>query len=137
MSTEQKEAEATKLQEAAYGAQLAAGLPVSDLATAVLISADGTIHHRFCASYIHALQRSDWYAAAFTGYTGPVTVAGGKGRSSADAARGSVKIPTAGQIGNCVSRPAAGRAAKATITRGGSTSYSSCGRRWETKRHSD
>jgi hypothetical protein len=50
--TEQKEAEATKLQEAAYGARLAAGLPVSDLATAVLISADGTIHHRFCAAYI-------------------------------------------------------------------------------------
>ncbi len=65
---------------------------MSDLATAVLISADGTIHHRFCAAYIHALQRSDWYAAAFTGYTGPVTVAGGKGRSSADAARGSIKI---------------------------------------------
>ena len=77
--TEQKEAEATKLQEAAYGAQLAAGLRVSDLATAVLISADGTIHHRSCAAYIHALQCSDWYAVAFTGYTGPVTVAGGKG----------------------------------------------------------
>jgi hypothetical protein len=70
------EAEATKLQEAAYGAQLAAGLRVSDLATAVLISADGTIHHRSCAAYIHALQCSDWYAVAFTGYTGPVTVAG-------------------------------------------------------------
>jgi hypothetical protein len=65
---------------------------VSDLATAVLISADGTIHHRFCAAYIHALQRSDWHAVAFTGYTGPATVAGGKGRSSADAVRGSIKI---------------------------------------------
>ena len=86
--TEQMEAEATKLQEAAYGAQLAAGLRVSDLATAVLISADGTIHHRSCAAYIHALQCSDWYAVAFTGYTGPVTVAGGKGRSNAGAARG-------------------------------------------------
>jgi hypothetical protein len=65
---------------------------VSDLATAVLIIADGTIHHRSCAAYIHALQCSDWYAVAFTGYTGPVTVAGGKGRSNADAARGSIKI---------------------------------------------
>jgi hypothetical protein len=68
---------------------------VGDLATAVLISADGTVHHRFCAACIHALQRSDWYAAAFTGYTGPVTVAGGKGRSSADAVRGCIKIGSA------------------------------------------
>jgi hypothetical protein len=76
----------------AYGAQLAAGLPVSDLARAVLIDANGTIHHRHCAEYLHALQRSDWFAAAFTGHTGPVTVAGGRGRSSADVTRCGIRI---------------------------------------------
>ena len=115
--TEQMEAEATKLQEAAYGAQLAAGLRVSDLATAVLISADGTIHHRSCAAYIHALQCSDWYAVAFTGYTGPVTVAGDCGPDR------QLREPTRGRESSKGHHHA----------RGGSTSCSWCGGRWETK----
>jgi hypothetical protein len=43
-----------KLRQAAYDAQLSAGLPVSDLAGAVLIVADGSISHRHCATYILA-----------------------------------------------------------------------------------
>ena len=84
----------TKLQEAAYGAQFAAGLPVSDLARTVLIANNGSIAHRYCARYIHAIQQMDWFTAAFTAHTAPVTVVGGRGVSHADAALRRVKIGT-------------------------------------------
>jgi len=71
---------------------LAAGLPVSKLARAVLIQDDGIISYQHCARYIHAIQRMDWFAAAFPAYTGPVIVVGGKGVSRADAAQRKVKI---------------------------------------------
>lgn len=61
------EAEATKLQEAAYGAQLAAGLRVSDLATAVLISADGTIHHRSLALPLPEGTSCGWRTSSLRG----------------------------------------------------------------------
>lgn len=48
----------TRLQEAAYDAQMAAGLPVSDLAWALLVDDDGRIDHRRCAAYIHAIQQT-------------------------------------------------------------------------------
>jgi len=70
----------TKLQEAAYNAQLAAGLPISELAGAVLIKDDGIIDHQHCASYIHAVQQMDWFKAAFPGHTGPCNRGGWKGR---------------------------------------------------------
>ena len=82
----------TRLQEAAYNAQLAAGLPVSKLASAVLIKGDGIINYQQCARYIHAVQQMDWFTAAFRAYTGPVTVVGGKGRSNADAVQRRIKI---------------------------------------------
>jgi len=71
---------------------LAAGLPSSKLARAVLIRDDGIINYRHCASYIHAIQRMDWFMAAFPAYTGPVTVVGGKGGSHADAVQRRIKI---------------------------------------------
>ena len=80
------------MQEAAYNAQLAAGLPVSLLARAVLIKDDGIINYRHCARYIHAVQQMDWFTAAFVAYTGPVTVVGGKGGSRADADERRIKI---------------------------------------------
>jgi hypothetical protein len=55
----------TKLQEAAYGAQFAAGLPVSFLASAVLEKNGEKIDYRHCATYIHAVQQMDWFGAAF------------------------------------------------------------------------
>ena len=71
---------------------MAAGLPSSKLARAVLIRDDGIINYRHCASYIHAIQRMDWFMAAFPAYTGPVTVVGGKGGSHADAVQRRIKI---------------------------------------------
>jgi hypothetical protein len=73
---------------------LAAGLPISELAGAVLIKDDGIIGHQHCASYIHAVQQMDWFRAAFPGHTGPVTVVGGKGGSRADALQRRIKIGT-------------------------------------------
>ena len=64
----------TKLQQAAYDAQLAADLPVSELAGAVLIKVDGTIDNKKCASYLYAVQQMDWFKAAFPGHVSPVTV---------------------------------------------------------------
>ena len=80
------------MQEAAYNAQLAAGLPVSMLARAVLIKDDAIINYRHCAKYIHAVQQMDWFTAAFLAYAGPVTVVGGKGGSHADAVERRIKI---------------------------------------------
>ncbi len=84
----------TRLQEAAYNAQLAAGLPLSKLAGKVLIKDDGIIDHQHCASYIHTVQQMDWFRAAFPGHTDPVTVVGGKGGSHADALQRRIKIGT-------------------------------------------
>jgi hypothetical protein len=82
------------LQEAAYNAQLAAGLPVSELARAVLVDDDGRIDYRRCATYIHAIQHTEWFNAAFPAHTAPVTVLGGRGVSRADASDRWVKIGT-------------------------------------------
>jgi hypothetical protein len=82
----------TKLQQAAYNAQLAAGLPVSELASAVLISVDGTISRRNCETYILAVQEKDWFKAAFPSHAAPVTIRGGGGGSNADAVRRLIKI---------------------------------------------
>jgi hypothetical protein len=73
---------------------LAAGLPVSGLAREVLIKNDGVIDCQNCAGYIHAIQRMDWFTAAFRAYAGPVTVVGGRGGSHADAAQRRIKIGT-------------------------------------------
>lgn len=93
----------TKLQEAAYNAQFAAGLPVSGLACTTLIAEDRLIDYRYCAAYIHAVQRAGWFRAAFGAYTDPVTVVGGQGRSHADAVLRRVKIGTADRsdLGKC------------------------------------
>ena len=84
----------TKLQEAAYNAQLAAGLPVSKLAAEMLGATDGLIDLGHCATYIHAVQRMEWFKAAFPAHTEPVTVVGGKGVSHADADQRRIKIGT-------------------------------------------
>jgi hypothetical protein len=89
----------TKLQEAAYGAQFAAGLPVSDLAGAVLMHDDRIIDYRQCAAYIRAIQRAEWFEAAFPGHADPVSVVGGRGKSHADADRRRVKIGTDDRLG--------------------------------------
>jgi hypothetical protein len=82
---------------------LAAGLPVSELASTVLIKDDGLIRFQDCASYIHAVQQMDWFTAAFRAYTGPVTVVGGKGGSNADAVQRRIKIGTNNRynVGEC------------------------------------
>ena len=67
-------------------------MPVSKLADAVLIQDDGIINYQYCASYIHAVQRMDWFAAAFPAYTGPVAVVGGQGGSHAGAVQRRIKI---------------------------------------------
>ena len=84
----------TRLKQAAYDAQLAAGLPVSTLARAVLVKDNGIINHQHCAKYIVAVQQMDWFTAAFAAHTGPVTVIGGRGRSRADAVQRWIKIGT-------------------------------------------
>lgn len=84
----------TKLQEAAYNAQLAAALPVSKLGDAMLIEDEGIIDYQHCASYIRAVQQMDWFKAAFPAHTAPITVMGGKGGSRADALERRIKIGT-------------------------------------------
>jgi hypothetical protein len=73
---------------------LAAGLPVSKLADAMLIMGDGVIDHRHCATYIHAVQQMEWFKAAFPAHADPVTLVGGKGGSNADALQRRIKIGT-------------------------------------------
>jgi len=80
------------LQVAAYNAQLAAGMPVSDLARAVLVIDGASIPYSSCGMYIHAVQQAGWFQAAFAAHVDPVTVVGGRGRSRADAAERWVKI---------------------------------------------
>ena len=84
----------TRLQENAYNAQLAAGLPVSALASAMLVVDGGIISHRHCATYIRAIQQTPWFAAAFPAHSDPLTVVGGRGRSHADAVERRIKIGT-------------------------------------------
>lgn len=93
----------TKLQQAAYDAQLAAGLPISKLAAEMLIKDDGIIALQHCARYIHAIQQMDWFKAAFPAHTDPVTVVGGKGVSRADALQRRIKIGTNDRhnVGQC------------------------------------
>jgi putative metallohydrolase (TIGR04338 family) len=93
----------TKLQQAAYDAQLAAALPVSELASAVLISVDGRIGLQNCATYILAVQEMDWFTAAFPSHLAPVAIRGGRGGSNADAPRRRIKIGTNNRfsIGEC------------------------------------
>ena len=73
---------------------MAAGLPISELASAVLMNDDRIIDHRQCATYIHAIQQMGWFKAAFPAYTDPVTVVGGRGGSHAAAGQRRVKIGT-------------------------------------------
>ena len=84
----------TRLQEAAYNAQLAAALPVSDLAETVLVLDHSIIKRQHCATYVLAVQRMDWFKAAFPAHNSPVTVVGGKGGSHADALLRRIKIGT-------------------------------------------
>jgi hypothetical protein len=98
-----KPVKVTKLQQAAYDAQLSAGLPVSDLAGAVLIVADGSISHRHCATYDLAVQETDWFKAAFPSHVASVAIRGGRGGSNADAVRRQIKIGTNNRfnVGQC------------------------------------
>ncbi len=93
----------TRLQEKAYNAQLAAGLPVSELAEAVLIMDDGLITRQNCATYIRAIQQMNWFMAAFPVHSDPVTVVVGRGRSHADAVERRIKIGTNNRrhVGEC------------------------------------
>jgi hypothetical protein len=93
----------TKLQEATYNAQLAAGLPISQLAAAMLIQDDGIIDYQHCASYIHAVQHMNWFKAAFPAHADSVIVVGGKGGSHADALQRRIKIGTNNRynVGEC------------------------------------
>jgi hypothetical protein len=84
----------TRLQQAAYNAQLAAALPVSELGETVLAIDDGMISRQHCAIYVLAVQRMDWFKAAFPAHAGPVTVVGGRGVSHADALQRRIKIGT-------------------------------------------
>jgi len=84
----------TRLQQAAYNAQLAAALPVSDLGETVLGFDHGLISRRHCAIYVLAVQRTDWFKAAFPAHSNPVTVVGGRGGSHADALQRRIKIGT-------------------------------------------
>ena len=74
-------------------------MPVSELARAVLMQDDQIIDYRRCATYLHAIQQTEWFKAAFPAYTDPVTVAGGRGGSRADAGQRKVKIGTNDRLG--------------------------------------
>lgn len=54
---------------------------------------------RHCAAYIHAIQQTDWFEAAFSAHAGLVTVMGGRGVSQADASQRRVKIGTNDRLG--------------------------------------
>lgn len=95
--------ETTKLQRAAYDAQFAAGLPVSELARALLVTDQQAINLRQCAAYLQAVQQMQWFRAAFAAHTYTLTVVGGRGVSHADAVTRRVKIGTndRSSIGAC------------------------------------
>jgi len=58
-------AKTTRLQQAAYDAQLAAALPGSDLGRALLGPDGQTVPLARCALYICTIQQMDWFTAAF------------------------------------------------------------------------
>lgn len=87
-------AKATRLQQAAYDAQLAAALPGSDLGRALLGRDGETVAIARCRLYIHTVQQMDWFIAAFYGRSSAVVVVGGRGGSHADAAQWRIKIGT-------------------------------------------
>lgn len=93
----------TKLQQAAYNAQLAAGLPVSELASTMLILVDGRISHHNCSTYVLAVQEMDWFRAAFPSHAVPIAISGGRGRSNADALLRRIRIGTNNRfdVGEC------------------------------------
>jgi putative metallohydrolase (TIGR04338 family) len=85
----------TRLQEAAYAAERAAGLPTSPLARQLLsrIPPRGAdIEVEQCAAYLHAVQDTLWFRAAFPGHVDPVVVVDAPDTSHADADRGIVGI---------------------------------------------
>jgi hypothetical protein len=92
----------TKLQQAAYNAQLAAGLPITGLAHALFVTDDQIIDYRRCAAYLHAIQQMEWFKVAFPAHADPVAVVGGRGVSRADAVQRRVKIGTNDRL--CVSK---------------------------------
>jgi hypothetical protein len=65
---------------------------MSELALATLMLQGDRIGFTDCATYIHAVQQTEWFMAAFSAYTDPVAVTGGPGRSHADASQRLVKI---------------------------------------------
>jgi hypothetical protein len=94
----------TKLQQNAYDAQLAAGLPVSELADSLLVPDDhGVIGRHHCAAYILAVQQTEWFGVAFSRHSGPVTVVIGPGRSHADAVTRRIKVGAINRydVGQC------------------------------------
>lgn len=50
------------------------------------------IGFRQCATYLHAIQQTVWFRAAFAAHADPVTVVGGRGVSRADPVLRQVKI---------------------------------------------
>lgn len=82
----------TKLQQLAYDAQLAAGLPASLLAVELLHATNGEVSAEDCANYLVAVQQTVWFTAAFPSHINPLRVTGGRGLSSADASARTVKI---------------------------------------------
>jgi hypothetical protein len=54
-----------RLQDAAYGAQWAACLPISDLGRRLFIHNDGPIPVDRCAAYLDATVTATWFIAAF------------------------------------------------------------------------
>ncbi|GAA2494496.1 hypothetical protein [Terrabacter carboxydivorans] len=86
--------ETTRLQAAAYDAELAAGLPLSELGRVTFGAGaeEAVVSPAQCATYLHAVQRTAWFAPAFPGHARPVVVIGGNGRSNADPDRGIVTI---------------------------------------------
>jgi hypothetical protein len=82
----------TKLQQAAYDAQLAAGLPISRLASEILADGDGLIPIERCARYCAAVQQTIWFQAAFASHNRTLQVTGGRGISQADREQYRIKI---------------------------------------------
>jgi putative metallohydrolase (TIGR04338 family) len=82
----------TKLQQSAYDAQLAAGLPASQLGTDMLIMKNGTVDLNDCARYLAAVRQTAWFTAAFPAHNHPITVVGGRGVSHTDAREHRIKI---------------------------------------------
>lgn len=67
-------------------------MPVSAVAYELLIADAGRIHYRRCATYVQAVQDTQWFASAFAAHATRITVAGGRGHSHADAVENRIKI---------------------------------------------